>query len=74
MTGWRSDLFALFVEPFKDGLVGRSAEATGLPCFLVVLISITESLSAEIKCVAKWFVNADQGIAPSHEDLESLVS
>ena len=69
--GRRSDLSALPLQSIKYSLICRGTETAVYSIFLVVLVSLTQSLGTVIECVAEWLVYACEDIATGHEDLEN---
>ena len=67
--GDKSHLSVLLHYVLEYASVGRLAKAALNPRLLIILVSGAESLWAEVKGVAKWLVDALEGITTSHEDL-----
>ena len=65
-----SDLGILLLNPVEDRPVCRVAKATVSSFLLVVLVSLTEPLWAEIVGVPEWFVDAGKGVVAGHENLQ----
>ena len=67
----KSDLSTLLSNLFQDCAKGGLGKATVKPGLLIVFVSRTQSLGAIIEGITKWFVDAFEGVAPSHENLQS---
>lgn len=65
-----SDLSTLFLDSVQDGAKGRLGKATVEPGLLIMLVSRTQSLGAIIEGITKWFVDALEGVALRHKNLQ----
>lgn len=62
-------LFALLVNAIENRLISRLCESRLLPRLLVVLITGTETLGAEVEGITERLVDACEGLTAGHEDL-----
>ena len=61
------------VNTIENRLVSRLCESGLLPRLLVVLVTSTETLGAEVEGITERLVDACEGLAAGHEDLYILL-